>query len=409
MNRKQLTLILIVGVVVGGLAWQIARRNAASYQSTSASLGQKVLSSFPLNDVAQVVIREGTNELELVRQDNAWKVTQRGGYPANFVTIGDLLRKVWDLKAVQTEEVGPSQFGRLQLLDPGAGTNTATSVEFRDGAGKTLTTLFLGKKQMKQGESSSPMGMGGEGWPVGRWLRASGAKNVALVSEVFNEVAAQPDRWLNKDFFKVEKIKSITVTHSNATNSWKVYRETENGELKLADAQGDEKLDAGKSSPVGTALNYPAFTDVAAAGAKPEDMGLDQPVIAKLETFDGFTYEVKVGRKEGQDNCYLNVRINGVFPTERTPGKDEKPEDKEKLDKEFKDRRDKLEERLKKEKAAETWTYIVAKYTVEPILKDRKDLLVDKKVETAKPAGPAGASAPEEDAGPIVPMAPDAQ
>ena len=381
MNRKQLTLILVLGVVAGGLAWWITRRNAASYQTSGTSLGQKVLPNFPLNDVAQVVIREGTNELQLVRQEDVWKVSERQGYPANFSEVGDLLRKMWDLKAVQTEEVGPSQYGRLQLLDPGQGTNSATLVEFKDASGKTAASILLGKKHLKKNEAASQFG-GGEGWPAGRWVRVQGgAKQVALVSEVFSEVEAKPERWLNKDFFKVEKLKAVSVTHTNSTNSWKVVRESENGELKLADAQGEEKLDTGKSSSAGSALSYPSFTDVASPDAKPEDLGLDHPVVAKLETFDGFQYDVKIGRKTGEEKCHLKLSVTADLPKERTPGKDEKPEDKDKLDKEFKDKLSKLEEKLKLEKTCEKWTYLVDKYTVDALLKERKDLLIEKKDE----------------------------
>jgi hypothetical protein len=388
MNRKQLTLLLVLGVVVGGLAWSITRRNTASFQSSGASLGQKVLPNFPLNDVAQIGVREGTNEVKLTRHDDVWQVSERQGYPANFTEVGDLLRKMWDLKAVETEEVGSSQYGRLQLLDPGPGTNAATLVEFKDASGKTAAAVLLGKKHLKKGDTSSPLG--GEGWPAGRWIRVQGgAKQVALVAEVFTEVEAKPERWLSKDFFKVEKLKSVSVTHTNATNSWKVYREIENGELKLADLQGEEKLDTGKSSSVGSALSYPSFTDVASAEAKPEDTGLDTPVLAKLETFDGFTYDLKIGRKGAGEKCHLKLNVTADLSKERTAGKDEKPEDKDKLDKEFKEKLTKLEDKLKLEKSFEKWTYQVDKYTVDAILKDRKDLLVDKK-DDKKDAASAG-------------------
>jgi hypothetical protein len=389
MNRKQLTLILVLGVVLGGLAWRITRHHLASFQSSGASLGQKLLPNFPLNDVAQIAIREGTNELKLVRQDDLWKVSERQGYAANFSQVGDLLRKMWELKAVGTEDVGPSQYARLQLLDPAPGTNSATLVEFKDASGKAVASVLLGKKHVKKSDAAPQFG-GGEGWPAGRWLRVQGgAKQVALVSEVFSEIEAKPERWLNKDFLKVEKLRSVSVTHTNATNSWKVFRETENGELKLADAQGEEKLDTGKSSSVGSALSYPSFTDIAPADAKPEDVGLDKPIEAKLETFDGFHYDVKIGRKSGEEKCYLKISVSADLPKERPPGKDEKPEDKDKLDKEFKETLSKQEEKLKAEKSYERWTYLVDKYTVDALLKERKDLLADKKDEKKDAAAAA--------------------
>ena len=113
---------------------------------------------------------------------------------------------------------------------------------------------------------------------------------------------------------------------------------------------------------------------------------MDKAIVARLETFDGFLFTAKVGGKAGEENQYFQIAVSGEFPKERTPGKDEKPEDKDKLDKEFKDGLTKLQDRLKAYKAHEKWTFIVTKWTVDAFLKDRRDLLADKKEE---PAGEA--------------------
>ena len=395
MNRKQLGLLIVLGAVIGALGIYVSRRNTASYQSSGeGGAGKKLLPDFPVNEVARIGIRQGTNQLNLVRQDDNWTIRERYGYPANFQEISDFLRKLWDLKVVQTEQIGPSQFARLELTEPAAGTNSGTLVEFKDKADKTLQTVLLGKKHLRRSENASPVG-GSDGWPDGRYvLVMNGPKDVAVVSDALSEVETKPDRWLNKDFFKVEKLKTISVTHTNATNSWKLTRDTENGPLALADAKPGEQLDAGKSSPVGNALSFPNFTDVVSPETKPEEMGMDKPVAAKIETFDGFTYTLGIGTKTNEDNYYLRMSVSGDFPRERTPGKDEKPEDKEKLDKEFKDRLAKLEEKLKQEKGFEKWTYLVSKWTVDPLLKERKDLLAEKKEEPKKDEKPAAANAP---------------
>jgi hypothetical protein len=71
-------------------------------------------------------------------------------------------------------------------------------------------------------------------------------------------------------------------------------------------------------------------------------------------------------------------------PKERTPGKDEKKEDKERLDKEWKDNIKKFEEKYQKEKAFEKWQYLVSKWSVESILKPRSEMLAPKKEEPKK-------------------------
>jgi hypothetical protein len=382
MNRKQLLIIVVVGLVVGGIGLYLNKQKSASFQRGERIAGEKLLSDFPINDVTQITLRQHTGEVNLVKADS-WTVKERDGYPAHEEDIIEFARKLWDLKAAQSQKIGASQLGRLELLPPDkGGTNSGTLVELKNKDGKPIKSVVLGKKSMRDSGDSS---FGGGGFPNGRWLYLPDKPGTAyLVSEAFSEIEPKPERWLKKDLFKVEKLKTVSVTYTNATNSWKLYREMENGELKLADAKDGEKLDTGKSSSAGYVLSSPSFVDVASAQAKPEETGMDNPLVAKIETFDGFNYTVKIGKKTPEDNYYLNVGVSAELAKERAPGKDEKPEDKDKLDKEFKEKIAKLEEKLKQEKAFEKWTYLVSKWTVDALLKERKDLLVVEKKEEPK-------------------------
>ena len=398
MNRKQLIILIVAGLVIGVVAWRITESRAKNQQSSNQKLGQKVVPNFPINDVARIAIKQGNDQLTVAQKNDRWVVQERGDYPANFSTVSEVVRKVGDLKVAQTVRVGANQLGRLELLPPEKGTNSGTLVEFKDKNGKTITPLLLGKKHMREGRNDSPFGGGGGGWPDGRYVMVGNdPKSIAVVSEPFSNVEPKPADWLDKDFFKIEKQKSIAVTSQIASNSWKLAKESETNEWKLVDAKAGEQLDTGKSSSVTSAFSYPSFTDVATNKA-PEQTGLDKPTTAKIETFDGFAYDIKVGKKVADDreDFFMQVAVNGNFQKERTPGKDEKPEDKAKLDKEHKDKIDKLEEKLKAEKALADWVYIVPKYTLDPLFKERKDLLVEKKEEPKKEESKAGETKKED-------------
>jgi hypothetical protein len=248
-------------------------------------------------------------------------------------------------------------------------------------------------------DSPGAMGMGG-GFPVGRYVLVPESKKVWLVNETFSNVDTKPEQWLNKDFFKIEKVKSVSVTSPNPTNTWSLSRETESGEWKMADVKEGEKFEASKASSLNYALSSPSFNDVLSPEAKPEELGFDKPTTAKMETFDGFTYTITLGGTN-EENVRLKMDVAANLQKERTPGKDEKPEDKEKLDKEFKDKLSKLEEKLKSEEKFEKWTYLVSKWTVDALTKPRADFIAEKKVE-AKPS----TDAPKADAVPPVPTLP---
>jgi hypothetical protein len=105
--------------------------------------------------------------------------------------------------------------------------------------------------------------------------------------------------------------------------------------------------------------------------------------MASVDTFDNFTYTLKVGQKTN-DNYPLAMTVAAQLAKERTPAKDEKPADKDKLDKEFKEKQKKLEDKLAQEKSFEKWVYLVSTWTVDPLLKERAQLMVEKKEEPKK-------------------------
>mgnify|MGYP001409761869 CR=1 FL=1 len=375
MNLKQLGILLVLVVVLGGAGIVVLNKQKTSRSSGNTAIGQKVLGDLPVNDVAHLRISHGTNQLNLVRKDDIWRVAERGDYPANFQQISEFLIKARDLKAIQVEEIGPSQLGRLQLA-PGQGTNSPTLVEFLGSDRKALSTLALGKPHISNRKSSSPFGGDTGGWPDGRYLMAgTNSGKVALVSETFAQIEPKPEQWLSKDFLKVEKPRSIEVQFPEATNSWKLTRESESGEWKLVDAKDGEKLDTSKSSGVTYPFSSASFNDVEKGNQLVS--GTNPPTMIKISTFDGFNYTVSVGARTN-DTYPIAVEVSADLAKERQAGEDEKPEDKAKLDKEFSDRRQQLEAKLKQEQSFQNWTYLVSTWTVEPLLKNRSELLEEK-------------------------------
>ncbi|HMJ92070.1 MAG TPA: DUF4340 domain-containing protein, partial [Candidatus Acidoferrum sp.] len=333
MNRKQLTLLIVLAVVVGGAGWYVYSKKQSSYErGTDASAdGNKLLKGVPasaINDVAQFTIRQNTNEVNLARSAEGWTVKERGGYPANFETISEMLKKLWDLKITRNVEVGPSRLPALKLTK-----TDGTLLDLKDDKGKSVVSLTLGLPATKDSGNNDPQ-MGGGSFPSGRYvMRGEDVKTVALVGDALSNLEPKPEEWLNKTWFKIEKIKAITVVGKEATNSWKLTRESETGDWKLADAKAGESVDSAKASGLNWLLSSPSFNDVI-VNSTPEKTGLTNATAATLETFDGFTYTIKLGKTE-EENHAFQITVAAIFPKERAPGKDEKKEDKEKLDKEF--------------------------------------------------------------------------
>ena len=383
MKSKQFVLLAVLAAGLGGGGLYVLNRQHQDYQQGARQLGGQLLATFDVNAVAGIRLTQGTNSVNVLRNGDNWTVRERSAYPANFGQIAEFVRKLSELKVANPITVGASRLPMLELTR-----ETGTLVELLDKDGKAIKTLMLGKTHSRGSGEESPFG--GGGMPDGRYVQAgTGTEGVALVADALSSANTKAEEWIAKDFLKVEQPLFIQVVHPEATNSFTLTRTNEFADWQLAEAQPGQELDKSKLFSFNTVLSGASFNDVT---DKPDlaKAGLEHPVEAQIRTATGFTYKLKLGKAEG-DNVSLQVTTDAALIKERTPGKDEKPEDKEKLDKEFKEKLAKQEEKFKTEQAFGKWTYTVTKWSVDALLKNRSELLAEKKPAATTPAG-AGAS-----------------
>ena len=329
--------------------------------------------------------------MNLVKADDLWRVRERSNYAADFSKISAFLVKAADLKILETEQVDAADLPRLQLAAAGQGDSAGVLLTLKDKDGKTLKALTLGKSHFQKAAQKSQFG-GDESYPDGRYVMIAGdTHNALLVPDPLSEAEPKPGQWLNKDFFKVERPKAIAMAYPDATNSWQISRTNDAGEWKLAGLKPGQTENTTNLPSVTSPFAAPSFDDVMAPTAKPEETGLDKPTTITVDTFDDFTYTVKVGKKSG-DNYPITMTIVANFPKERIPAKDEKPEDKDKADKAWQERQKQLDATLKQMQAYQNWIYLIPGWSLDSLLKDRKDLIVEQ-VEEPKPAAKGDSAA----------------
>lgn len=283
MNQKQFGILVVLLVICATAAWYLYQGSTRSWQSAGQTIGGKLLPNLPINNVAQIDIRSGTNQLTLARIYGLWTVGERGNYPANFSQISELLMKLADLKAVQHVQAGPSELPRFSLTPPATTADSGTLLELRDTNGKSVASLLLGKQHMNQPAS-------GEGWPDGRYVIANNNNaDVAVISETFENVAPKPADWLDKSFFKISDPKSIAVEFTVKTNSWKLTRASETNDWQLAGARPGEKLDSSKVDDITGSFDSPSFNDVI-----PGITTLETAATVTIETFGGTNYVANI-------------------------------------------------------------------------------------------------------------------
>jgi hypothetical protein len=367
MNLKQLILLLIMLAVIGSAGLILYHRNQDSWAVPEARMGDKVLPDFQPNHVAAIHIK-GALDLNLAHENDGWRVRERHNYPANFHQISDVLIKLKSLKVVEADTAEPSDLARVNLAGPGTENGGGTLVEFKDAQGQVTSTLLVGKKHIhEQNDSAHSFIIGGT--PDGCYVLLPGdPKDVLLISDPLSSLQANPQTWLNKDFFKADKIRSISLASPNAEDSWKLAREDESSSWALADGKPGEVLNAGRISSAANTLVSPRFVDVTVSN-DPAATGLERPKVVTIETFDHFTYMLKVGNKSPDGNYYMTVSVTAEISAGNGDGK--------------------LRDKLKQEQALAPWIYTMSSWILEPLVAGRAQLLANGG-EASRPAGASG-------------------
>ena len=372
MNRKTFLILIGLLVVLGGAGAALFWQDLGTWRSSNTRIGFKPFEKLPVNEVAQIRLYDGKGEATLALKDGRWTVKERGDYSASVQEIGNLLVKLPDLKVVQTENVGATLLPRLSLVAPAANAKAdakaegaGTQLELSDKSGNLIGSLLLGKIVVKIEPSPLPIK---QETPVGRYVLSPGNPTVLVMSDALKNADAKPDLWLAKEFFKVDRIRSLAASGDGA--SWKIARKEEYGQWKFAD--GGSELDPSKAVAAVNGLAGLAFSDVA-LDVKAENF--DKPRTLVAETYDNLVYTIRIARKPGSDDYYLAVALSGEPARTRVLEKGEKPADKERLDKQFDDTLKKLDERVKFEKTHSAWTYVVPAKALEPLIRARGDLV----------------------------------
>jgi hypothetical protein len=398
MNKRQVIILWSIAIVLGLAVAAVKLTQKDTTQSaTNRAPGQTLFEKFPAAEIASVSIAGAEGSVTLTRKDDKWVVAEREDYPANAGYVNDFIRTLDELKVTRGMEAGPSFAPRFGMDENAtkAGDRGLTAV-FKDAAGKEIAIISLGKN-IESGADTSPFGGGGS---VGRYIRNHADESgFYAVSEMFPSINDEPSRWLADDFFSLEKIKSISLGKINSGETeWKITRETEDAEFKIADGAPDEVFDNNANSPLKSLFSYARFNDVVPAGQVAARADADHKRNAVIETFEGFTYTLtltpaKPEAAAGDDDAppaaeevLLTVSVAAELPKERKKEEGESEEDAKIKDEAFTDRLQTLTGKLEKEKAFEGRTFLVSKSTVDPLLRERSQIVT--KAEAAPPADP---------------------
>jgi hypothetical protein len=398
MNKRQVIILWAIAIVLGVFVATVKTlQNRAVQSATKRTQGQTLFESFPATEAASIQIQGAGESVTLARKDGKWTVAERDSYPANTTRVNDLIRTLGELKVTMGMEAGPSFAPRFGMDE-----NATTAEErglttvFKDAAGKDIATVSFGKSIENASGPSNPF-MGG-GNAVGRYVRNHADESgFYAVSEMFPSLSPEAKYWLADEFLNVEKIKSITVSETSGSEPlWQLTRDGEDAEFTLVGATGGEVLDTTITAPLKSLFSYARFEDVVPAADVAARRSDEGKRVVGIETVEGFSYTLHLsatkpaaGQEAAEEPYLLTAEVTAEFPAERTKEADEKPEDASAKDTSFAERHKLLSDKLAQEQALAGITFAIGKNLVEPLLKERKDLITEASPET-EPAAAAG-------------------
>lgn len=382
MNRNVLLLIILAVLIGGGILVQKNKNSRLNNGDANIKKRELLLPDLPLKDIHKVRIKDGANEVNLSEENGRWLVAERGNYPASAEKVARTLLSLGDIKTTSGKHVKKDNRGAYKLQAAGEGQpfEAGLQVELMNAKGDVLTSIIAGSYMKSAGGASSNSFNGAT---EQRFVRVSSDnETVWLINDIFYDIQATPQDWLDKGFVDVRKIKDVAITATTPAESWAAQRKDENSEFTLTDVRipGDA-LDTAKAAGLGTLLSSATFNDVLTKDKATPDF-MKGAISARINTFEDFHYEVKLQEKKEpggtEPKDYISISVTADIPKERKAEPNEKPEDKKKRDDEFAAKKKELEDKLAKEKGYEGRVYAVSNYVISLIAKKRSEVLREK-------------------------------
>lgn len=368
-------LAVLVGLLVllgGGAAWYYRQDNRST---TVESLGKPLLADLKAAQVATIEIQQPDGTLTLARKGERWVIAERADFPADATKVRDFLLKLIELKIGQNEPLAATDRPRLQLAETGK-EGAATRLVLKAADGKLLGTLLVGKKYFKGATPDNADRVPGDGRFV---MLPTTTDRVFIVSDPLAQASAKTALWVQTDGIAVANPVMMEMRFHDGER-WRINKLDGNQGWKLDPLKPGEKAEQSKLSGAAYGLYELKISDVAAPGLSDADAGLDKAITVTAESQEGARYVLKLGKPREQDAA-IHARITVEKAPEvqpRVPYKDEKPEDKEKYDKEYYERFAKDQNRYAREKALAAWTVMIPLKSLNEVLKRRADLLEKK-------------------------------
>jgi hypothetical protein len=257
-----------------------------------------------LNDVGSVVVAKREATFVFERKGDAWVVTSRHDYPADFERVRKLLVEIASLRTVEAKTSSLAGYRTLEVEDLSEAGAKSTRVTLKDASGAELASIYIGKSRFAQGRPE------GDGVYVRKAAEAKSwlARNRMSVDR---DIA----QWLDRKLIDVaqDRIQRLSVVHADGARLV-VKRDTPaDKDFSVESPPADRKLKpAYDIDAVATAFSSLELDDFVPAG---DVTFAPNAPITEATTFDGLTVTASFAEQNGR----TWVRFAAKFAAPSTP------------------------------------------------------------------------------------------
>jgi hypothetical protein len=382
MKGKTFLILLVAAAILAGLA---ALRCGDGKQAES-KMGEKLFVDLPINEVAEVAIRNKDNQVTLIKGETVWQVQERDGYPADFGELRSMVVKLSKLKSGRSFSGSPDTLARLALYAPSSkdAKNSGTQITLKDASGEILVDSILGNTRKSDG--------GGAG---GQYMKHVDAGTVFLVDGDFQFLKTTPPDWLQKDILniKAENIASV-ICYADVDDKpvFTLARAEKGKTVTLTPVPEGRTADTAKIDQVFDALAPLRLDDVSLAGdlsSAPDSNNLR----LLYQLYDGRQITVIPGTNDNGQHTLRIIAAEGPKETGAGPsGEQTNPDDNADKDMSADEKESsKAENNVDTESPAKTveelnqalkpWLFIVKEWQFSSFITELESLLEDIKAE----------------------------
>ena len=189
MNNKRVIIAALTAIVVIA-AVVVSQQRAPQTSREKTSLFPELAGK--INDVSELVIRDGETTLTVQRVSDRWGIAEADDYPALVDDVKQAVLAVSDLQVVAEKTSNPDLYKRLGVEDPDSLGATSHLLTLKSN-GDELARLIVGETRRSKSASSAP----------GLYVRIPGQQHALLVEGRLS-VSADIIQWIKRDIVNIE-------------------------------------------------------------------------------------------------------------------------------------------------------------------------------------------------------------